>query len=67
MLLLTDPTTIIFLDPERLAKGIFKSHFFSSVRMSVRLSANFAKFNFFEKLNYGTHHMAIYGAQVNRK
>ena len=33
----------------------------------VRLSANFAKFNFSKKLNYGTHHIAIYGALVNRK
>ena len=31
------------------------------------MSANFAKFIFFEKLNYGTHLMVIYGAQVNRK
>ena len=31
------------------------------------MSADFAKFNFFEKLNYGTHHMSIYGAQVNWK
>ena len=30
------------------------------------MSANFAKFNF-KKLNYGTPHMTVYGAQVNRK
>ena len=31
------------------------------------MSANFAKLISFGKLNYGTHHMAIYDAQVNRK
>ena len=31
------------------------------------MSANFVKFNFFEKFHYGAPHMTIYGAQVNRK
>ena len=34
-----------FLDPERYAKGIFRSHFFAGCP-SVHMSANFAKFNF---------------------
>ena len=34
---------------------------------TICISANFAKFNFFEKLNYGTPHMIIYGAQVDQK
>ena len=35
----------------------------------VRMSTNFAKliFHFFVKLNYGTHHMTIYGTRVNQK
>ena len=33
----------------------------------MAMSANFVKFNFFEKLNHGTHHMVIYGAQMNRR
>ena len=37
-----------FLDPERLAKGIFRSHFF--FRPYVCPSTNFAKFIFFGKL-----------------
>ena len=31
------------------------------------MSANFAKFNFFVKLNYGTPHMTIYGPEVDQK
>ena len=37
---------LYFLDPERLAKGIFRSHFFPSICPYVRPSANFAKFIF---------------------
>ena len=56
----------MFLDPERLAKEIFRSHFFS-IRPSVCPSVNFAKLIFFIKLNNGTPHMTIYGAQIDRK
>ena len=54
-----------FLDPERLVKGIFRSQFFRPyVLMYVW---KFSEIQFIEKLNYGTPHMTIYGAQVNRK
>ena len=44
--------------PSDYAKGIFRGHFFS-VRISVCMSvSNFAKFNFYVKLNYGTPHVA---------
>ena len=35
--------------------------------MHIHMSANFVKFNCFEKLNYGTHHMVIYGTGSERK
>ena len=41
-----------FLDPERLEVIFF--------RLSVCSSANFSKFKFLVKLNYGTPHMTIY-------
>ena len=42
-------------------KGSLEVTYFPSVRMSVCPSSNFAKFNFYVKLNYGTPHMTMYG------
>ena len=47
-------------------KGSLEVTFFPSVCPAVCPSANFAKFNFF-KIELWAPHMAIYGAQVERK
>ena len=50
-----------FLDPECIReRDLSKLLFFG-------MSTNKAKFNFFVKLNDGTHHMTIYGLEVDQK